>query len=112
MYNLTEYSKNYRKTTGILWKYYRGELSPPPLNDNGLPTVNYDGNPMTNFYHINTKAVLQEKHEITMTMIIKVIIGKKQRCSNCSTIKRIKQFLKNFRYTIDELWNKFYFDMV
>ena len=25
MYNLLEYSKNYRKTTGILWNYYRDE---------------------------------------------------------------------------------------
>ena len=58
---------------------------------------------MTNFHHINTKAVLQEKHETMMMIIIKVIIGKKQRCSNCSTIRRIKQFLKNFRYTIDKL---------
>ena len=29
MYNLTEYSKNYRKTTGSLWYYYRDE----PDND-------------------------------------------------------------------------------
>ena len=27
MYNLPEYSKNYRKTTGILWNYYRDEPS-------------------------------------------------------------------------------------
>ena len=25
MYSLLEYSKNYRKTTGILWNYYRDE---------------------------------------------------------------------------------------
>ena len=30
MYNLIEYSNNYSKTSGILWKYYRGE---PVLND-------------------------------------------------------------------------------
>ena len=29
MYNLLEYSKNYRKTTGTLWNYYRDELSYP-----------------------------------------------------------------------------------
>ena len=29
MYNLLEYSKNYRKTTGSLWNYYRDELSDP-----------------------------------------------------------------------------------
>ena len=29
MYNLLEYSKNYRKTTGSLWNYYRYKLSNP-----------------------------------------------------------------------------------
>ena len=29
MYNLIEYSKNYKKTTGILWNYYRDEPSNP-----------------------------------------------------------------------------------
>ena len=29
MYNLLEYSKNYRKTTGSLWNYYRHESSDP-----------------------------------------------------------------------------------
>ena len=28
-YNLLEYSKNYRKTTGSLWNYYRDEPSNP-----------------------------------------------------------------------------------
>ena len=27
MYNLLEYCKNYRKTTGSLWNYYRDEPS-------------------------------------------------------------------------------------
>ena len=29
MYDLLEYSKNYRKTTGSLWNYYRVEPSDP-----------------------------------------------------------------------------------
>ena len=29
MYNLLEYSKNYRKTTGSLWSYYSDEPSNP-----------------------------------------------------------------------------------
>ena len=29
MYYLLEYSKNYRKTTGSLWNYYRNEQSNP-----------------------------------------------------------------------------------
>ena len=34
MYNLLEYSKNYRKTTGNLWNYYRYE--PNNVVDNGI----------------------------------------------------------------------------
>ena len=33
MYNLLECSKNYRKTSGSLWKYYRDEPNNPPLNE-------------------------------------------------------------------------------
>ena len=35
MYNLLEYSKNYRKTTGSLWNYYRDELSNPLSSNSG-----------------------------------------------------------------------------
>ena len=34
MYNLLEYSKNYRKTTGSFYNYYRNELSDDPDNAN------------------------------------------------------------------------------
>ena len=41
MYNLLEYSKNYRKTTGSLWNYYRDEPSnPPSSNSESLPENN------------------------------------------------------------------------
>ena len=33
MYDLIEYSKNYRRTTGSLLSYYRDEANNPPLND-------------------------------------------------------------------------------
>ena len=36
MYNLLEYSKNYRKTTGSLWNYYRDELSYDTNDNNNL----------------------------------------------------------------------------
>ena len=42
MYNLLEYSKNYRKTTGSFWNYYRAEANNHPLNDNDPPTINYN----------------------------------------------------------------------
>ena len=34
MYNLLEYSKNHKKTTGSLWDYYRDEPSNPNNTDN------------------------------------------------------------------------------
>ena len=36
MYNLLEYSKNYSKTTGSLWNYYRDELTDDTNNNNNL----------------------------------------------------------------------------
>ena len=36
VHNLVEYSKNYRKTIGSLWNYYRNELS-DYTNDNDSP---------------------------------------------------------------------------
>ena len=41
MYNLLEYSKNYSKTTGSLWNYYKDE-------PNNLPHNNYNANPIPN----------------------------------------------------------------
>ena len=35
MYNLLEYKKNYSKTYGSLWTYYRDELTDETNNDNG-----------------------------------------------------------------------------
>ena len=45
--NFLEYSKNYRKTTGSFWNYYRGEPNNSPLNDGNPPTVNYNADPKT-----------------------------------------------------------------
>ena len=39
MDNLIEYSKNYRKTTGSLWSYYRDEASSGLSGDNN--NINY-----------------------------------------------------------------------
>ena len=49
MSNLLEYSKNYRKTAGSLWNYYRDEPNNPPLNDDEPPTINYNADPITNY---------------------------------------------------------------
>ena len=41
MYNLFEYSKNYKKATGSLWNYYRDE-------PNNRPDATYNADPITN----------------------------------------------------------------
>ena len=40
MYNLLEYSKNYRKTTGSIWNYYRDEPN-SSFNNNNRDRINY-----------------------------------------------------------------------
>ena len=39
MYNLLEYSKNYRKTTGSLWNYYRDEPNSSTNNNNIIHSI-------------------------------------------------------------------------
>ena len=39
LYNLIEYSKHCRKTTGSLWNYYRDELT-DDTNNNNIPNKN------------------------------------------------------------------------
>ena len=52
MYNLLEYSKSYRETTGSLWNYYRDE-------PNDLPADNED--PITNSPSFKYKSSFLEK---------------------------------------------------
>ena len=50
MYNLLEYSKNYRKTTGSLWNYYRDEPS-NPLSSNS-ESFKYNTSTTGNTYNV------------------------------------------------------------
>ena len=54
MYNFLEYIKNYKKTTGNFWNYYRDEPYNPPLNDDDPPTVNYNADPRTESFKYNS----------------------------------------------------------
>ena len=49
MYNLLEYYKNYRKTTGSLWKYYRDE----PIDPLSSESFKYKKSITGNTYNIN-----------------------------------------------------------
>ena len=61
MYNLLEYSKNYRTTTGSLWNHYRDEPNNPPLNDDDSSTINYNADPITNSESIKYKSIITGK---------------------------------------------------
>ena len=54
MYNLLEYSRNYRKTTGSFWNYYRDE-------PNNSPAANYNADPITNSASFKYKASITGK---------------------------------------------------
>ena len=59
--NFLEYSKNYRKTTGSFWNYYRGEPNNSPLNDGNPPTVNYNADPKTSSESFKYKSAITGK---------------------------------------------------
>ena len=73
MYNLIEYGKNYSKTTGSLWDYYRDETNSGAGSENN--NVNY--------------SIKDSKHFDYKTSIIGKLEGidTKKRCWNCCTIK-------------------------
>ena len=54
MYNLLEYSKNYRKTTGSLWNYCRDE-------PNNTPATDYNADPITNSESFKYKSSIAGK---------------------------------------------------
>ena len=63
MYNLLEYSKNYRKTIGSLYNYYRDELSDDAGDNNfdNIKVVNsntfkYKNKIISNTYNVNAGA--------------------------------------------------------
>ena len=64
MYNLLEYSKYYRKTTGNLWNYYKGERS-DPLSSNS-ESFEYKTSIKGNTYNVDEK--------IIDVMVMKLII--------------------------------------
>ena len=116
MYNLLEYSKNYSKTTGSLWNYYRDELTDETNDDNG-----------TNKNEINSKSF---KYKINITgstynvpRITPVEDGnpadnpnydqrkRGTKAKDCCAIKTSRQFLEQFKYSISQLLSIFGFTL-
>ena len=78
MYNLIEYSKNYRKTTGSLWNYYRDE-------HNDFPANNYNANPITSSESFKYKSSIAGKTSNTNQED-----GEKTEQGNAKTKKNIE----------------------
>ena len=68
MYNLLEYSKNYKKATGSLWNYYRDEPSDPLSSDS--ESFKYKNN--ITGKNVNEKTTDDDGDEVDM-MQIKVV---------------------------------------
>ena len=70
MYNLIEYSKNYRKTTGSLWNYYRDKLTDdrnnnfPNKNLNNSELFKYKTSVTGSTYNVDEKTTKAESDEI------------------------------------------------
>ena len=60
MYNLLEYSKNYKKTVGSLYNYYRDELSDHDDNNNNVVNskiFQYKNKIIGNTYNVDSTIV-------------------------------------------------------
>ena len=62
MYNLLEYSKNYRKTTGSLWNYYRDE--PSNLLSSNSESFKYKTNITGNSYNVGAGDAGYDANEV------------------------------------------------
>ena len=84
MYNLMEYSKNYRKTTGSLWNCYSDELT-DDTNDNNFPNKNvinsesfkYKTSVTGSTYKVDAKITNAEGDEINTPVYDRNKSGKK-----------------------------------
>ena len=85
MYNLLEYSKNYRKTTS-LWNYYRDE--PNDLLSSNSESFKYKTSITGNTNNIGDGEAGYDTKNLAKNW-------------SCYFTKTLKQFLENFKYTID-----------
>ena len=74
MYNLLEYSKNYRKTAGSLWNYYRDEPS-NPLSSN-FESFKYKTSITGNTYNVAEKITDEDGNEVVNPKYDKNKVGK------------------------------------
>ena len=94
VYNLLEYSKNYRRITGSLWNYYRDEPSNPLSSDS--ESLKYKASITGSTYNLGAGDQGYDANKV----------GKMRRfhkMKSCCSTKIFKQFLENFRNAINKL---------
>ena len=94
MYNLLEYSKNYKKTTGSLWNYYRDQPS-DPLSTNS-ESFKYKNNITGNTYNVDEKITDDDGNEVDNPNYDANKVGK-----NKTEIVIPLKHLSNFWRTLD-----------
>ena len=97
MQNFLEYSKNYRKTTGGFWNYYRDESDNNSLNDDKRPTFNYNADPITNSESFKYKSSITGK---TSNVNNNTEREHKKTKKNLEIVVPLK-YLSNFWRTLD-----------
>ena len=94
LYSLLEYSKNYRKTTGSFWNYYRDK-------PNDFPANNYNANPIT-----NSESFKHKSHITAKTSNANQEDGENTKQRNTKTKKNLEivvplKHLSNFWRSLD-----------
>ena len=95
--NLIEYSKNYRKTSGSLWTYYRDELTVGTINIH-FPNKNiinsesfkHKTSVTGSTYNVDIKITNAEGNEINNPAYVIIRYSPSKSCKkklNCSSIK-------------------------
>ena len=98
MYNSLEYSKNYRKTIGSLWNYYRDEPNNPRFfDDDDSPTIDYNADPITNSESFKYKSSITGK---TSNANNNTEQGNKKTKKNLEIVVPLK-YLSNFWRSLD-----------
>ena len=95
MYNLLAYSKNYSKTSGSSWNYYRDEPNSSMVGD-----INYS---IRNSKTFDYKTSVTERLEGTDTeKSVEIVV----------TLKYLSNLMENITHNINQLWSIFDFNMV
>ena len=96
MYNLLEYSKNYKKTTGSLWNYYRDQPS-NPLSTNS-ESFNYKASITGNTYNVDEKITDDDGNEVDNPNYANKV--GKNKSEIVIPLKRLSNFWRNLNIVL------------